>query len=203
LRRIENRYNGSVNHYFLCDRGRFGYGYVNQKDRPRQPLAAARQRLTLNAEQAMQGRGHPASGEEHHRYRLAPRQSRKQLRTARTGRCREFLHRYHRRNWASPDAASAAKQRRATPALREIEGYDAVLVLGEDLTQTGARIALSVRQSVKGKARSHGCSPARSADWQIAAIKTLVSTQATHCSSPTWINQAGRHRCEECVHARG
>ena len=38
LRRIENRYNGSVNHYFLCDRGRFGYGYVNRKDRPRQPL---------------------------------------------------------------------------------------------------------------------------------------------------------------------
>ena len=24
LRRIENRYNGTVNHYFLCDRGRFG-----------------------------------------------------------------------------------------------------------------------------------------------------------------------------------
>ena len=24
IRRIENRYNGSVNHYFLCDRGRFG-----------------------------------------------------------------------------------------------------------------------------------------------------------------------------------
>lgn len=29
-----------------------------------------------------------------------------------------------------------------TPALREIESYDAVLILGEDLTQTGARIAL-------------------------------------------------------------
>lgn len=28
-----------------------------------------------------------------------------------------------------------------TPALREIESYDAVLVLGEDLTQTGARAA--------------------------------------------------------------
>ncbi len=39
LRRIENRYNGSVNHYFLCDRGRFGYGFVNRKDRPRRPLA--------------------------------------------------------------------------------------------------------------------------------------------------------------------
>ena len=38
IRRIENRFNGSVNQYFLCDRGRFGYGYVNRPDRPRQPL---------------------------------------------------------------------------------------------------------------------------------------------------------------------
>lgn len=40
-----------------------------------------------------------------------------------------------------------------TPALREIESYDAVLVTGEDVTQTGARVALAVRQAVKGKAR--------------------------------------------------
>ncbi len=38
LRRIENRYHGALNHYFLCDRGRFGYGHVNLTDRPRQPL---------------------------------------------------------------------------------------------------------------------------------------------------------------------
>ncbi len=38
MRRIDNRYNGEVNGYFLCDRGRFGYGYVNRKDRPRKPL---------------------------------------------------------------------------------------------------------------------------------------------------------------------
>ena len=35
IRRVENRYNGEVNGYFLCDRGRFGYGYTNRKDRPR------------------------------------------------------------------------------------------------------------------------------------------------------------------------
>ena len=29
LRRIVNRYNGEVNGYFLCDRGRFGYEFVN------------------------------------------------------------------------------------------------------------------------------------------------------------------------------
>ncbi|WDT81280.1 MAG: hypothetical protein MPW14_05905 [Candidatus Manganitrophus sp.] len=38
LRRIENRYNGVVNHYFLCDRGRFGYDYVNSPQRIREPL---------------------------------------------------------------------------------------------------------------------------------------------------------------------
>ena len=41
IRRIENRYNDDVNHYFLCDRGRFGYGYTNRKDRPRQALLSS------------------------------------------------------------------------------------------------------------------------------------------------------------------
>ena len=49
LRRIENRFNGSVNQYFLCDRGRFGYGYVNREDRPRQPLLADGAKLSLDA----------------------------------------------------------------------------------------------------------------------------------------------------------
>src|SRR5215831_6741312 len=38
LRRIVNRYNGDVNGYFLCDRGRFGYEFVNRLERIRQPL---------------------------------------------------------------------------------------------------------------------------------------------------------------------
>ena len=33
LRRIQNRYNHAVNGYFLCDRGRFGYEFVNSPDR--------------------------------------------------------------------------------------------------------------------------------------------------------------------------
>jgi NADH dehydrogenase/NADH:ubiquinone oxidoreductase subunit G len=80
LRRIENRYNGTVNHYFLCDRGRFGYGYVNLKDRPRQPVQRrGNDLITLNAEQAMQGGRYSAPVEESDRYRLPARQRRKQL----------------------------------------------------------------------------------------------------------------------------
>ena len=35
LRLITTRYNGEVNGYFLCDRGRFGYEFVNASDRIR------------------------------------------------------------------------------------------------------------------------------------------------------------------------
>jgi hypothetical protein len=38
LRRIHNRYNGEVNGYFLCDRGRYGYEFANSDKRIRKPL---------------------------------------------------------------------------------------------------------------------------------------------------------------------
>ncbi len=38
LRRIRNRFNSEVNGYFLCDRGRFGYEFVNSSYRIKQPL---------------------------------------------------------------------------------------------------------------------------------------------------------------------
>ncbi|WP_437612730.1 NADH-quinone oxidoreductase subunit NuoG [Erwinia sp. V71] len=176
LRRVENRYNGTVNHYFLCDRGRFGYGYVNLKDRPRKPQQRRGDDwVTLNADQALQsaadvlrqakkviGIGSPrASVESNFALRElvgaenfstgipAGEQARLQLmlKVLREGGIR-------------------------TPALREIESYDAVLVLGEDLTQTGARVALAVRQAVKGKAREMAAAQ-KVADWQIAAILNI------------------------------
>jgi NADH-quinone oxidoreductase subunit G len=38
LRSITSRYHGEVNGYFLCDRGRFGYEFVNNTDRVRVPM---------------------------------------------------------------------------------------------------------------------------------------------------------------------
>ena len=40
LRRVLSRYNGEINRMFLCDRGRFGYEYVNAAARVRRPLLA-------------------------------------------------------------------------------------------------------------------------------------------------------------------
>jgi NADH-quinone oxidoreductase subunit G len=42
LRNIVNRFNGEVNGYFLCDRGRYGYEYVNSPNRITRPLLRSR-----------------------------------------------------------------------------------------------------------------------------------------------------------------
>lgn len=38
LRRVVNRYNDQINGYFLCDRGRYGYEYVNSEKRIHMPI---------------------------------------------------------------------------------------------------------------------------------------------------------------------
>ena len=63
-----------------------------------------------------------------------------------------------------------------TPSLRDMEEADAVLVLGEDVTQTAARIALALRQAVKGKGRE--IARKLKVDlWQVAAVQTLAQNE--------------------------
>ncbi|PKH24409.1 NADH-quinone oxidoreductase subunit G [Enterobacterales bacterium CwR94] len=176
LRRIENRYNGTVNHYFLCDRGRFGYGYVNLADRPRQPTTRRGDDwITLNAEQAVQGAADVLRNAKKVIGIGSPRAS-----VESNFALRQLV---GAENFST--GIPAGEQARLdlmldvlrnggihTPALREIESYDAVLVLGEDLTQVGARVALSVRQAVKGKSREMAAAQ-KVADWQIAAILNI------------------------------
>ena len=149
IRRIENRFNGAVNHYFLCDRGRFGYGYVNRKDRPRQPLlragqaqlgvdAALDKAAALLAGRRLIGIGSPrASLESNHALRELVGAD-----NFYSGIAAQELHnlqliRELLQNGPLP-----------TPSMREIEEHDAVFILGEDLTQTAPRLALSLRQAV-------------------------------------------------------
>lgn len=155
LRRIENRFHGEINHYFLCDRGRFGYGYVNRKDRPRQPMVkelADWRRLDQDAAlgavlSVLRGRRLVGIGSP--RASLEANFALKQLVGA--------------ENFSTGIAADELRHIRLaievlkhgpvrTPSLREMESFDAVLVLGEDVTQTAPRVALALRQSVKNQA---------------------------------------------------
>lgn len=176
LRRIENRYNGTVNHYFLCDRGRFGYGYVNLKDRPRQPVQRRGDDfITLNAEQAMQGAADILRQSKKVIGIGSPRASVESNFALRelVGEENFYTGIAHGEQERLQLALKVLREGGIyTPALREIESYDAVLVLGEDVTQTGARVALAVRQAVKGKAREMAAVQ-KVADWQIAAILNI------------------------------
>ncbi|BBN56016.1 NADH-quinone oxidoreductase [Pseudomonas chlororaphis subsp. aurantiaca] len=200
LRRIENRYNGSVNQYFLCDRGRFGYGYVNREDRPRQPLLNDGTKLTLDqaldkAADLLRGRNIVGIG--------SPRASLES-----NYALRELVGAEH--FYSGIEAAELERIRLVlqvlkssplpVPTMRDIEDHDAVFVLGEDLTQTAARMALALRQSVKGKAEEMA-DAMRVQPWLDAAVKNI----GQHALNPLFIASLAETKlddvAEECVHA--
>lgn len=200
LRRIENRFNGSVNQYFLCDRGRFGYGYVNRKDRPRQPLLANGAKLTLDealdkAADLLRGRNIVGIG--------SPRASLES-----NYALRELVGAEH--FYSGIEAAELERIRLVMqvlkdsplpiPNMRDIEDHDAIFVLGEDLTQTAARMALSLRQSVKGKAEDMA-DAMRVQPWLDAAVKNIGQKEL----NPLFIASLAETKlddiAEECVHA--
>lgn len=151
LRRIVNRYHGDINGYFICDRGRYGYEFVNSKQRIRQPqIQSNGQVQSITKAEAVEhaakicassttviGIGSPrASLEANFALRMAVGPDR-----FFAGVKADELRLLH----------LAAEILRTTPvaSLREIENSDAVLVLGEDVSNYAPRMALSFRQSVR------------------------------------------------------
>ncbi len=152
LRRIVNRYNGEVNGYFLCDRGRFGYEFVNHKDRIRQPLARKNGRLRpVTRSEALSQLRSILSGA-----KLAgiasPRASLEAnfVLRALVGPERFYAGVSEAQYRLTAAIIELLKTGPAhTPSLREIERSDAVLILGEDVTNVAPRMALALRQSVR------------------------------------------------------
>ncbi|UUD64254.1 NADH-quinone oxidoreductase subunit NuoG [Pseudomonas seleniipraecipitans] len=201
IRRIENRFNGSVNQYFLCDRGRFGYGYVNRADRPRQPMmmlskmkmgldSALDQAAALLKNRKVIGIGSPRASLEGN-FALRELVGEADFYSGITAgeQANIRLIRNILQNGPLP-----------VPTLRDIEDHDAAFVLGEDLTQTAARIALGLRQSVKGKATEIAAG-AKIPDWHMAAVQNV----AQNALNPLFIASVTATRlddiAEQCVHA--
>lgn len=153
LRCIVNRYHSEINGYFLCDRGRFGYEFVNSGDRVQFPRRRfGPQYQSLSREEAVSAVTHILK--ENGRVvgigsPLASLESNFALRTlvGKDNFCAGVA--------AKEDALlrQALQILRSTPAhrasLRDIENADAVLVLGEDVSNVAPRMALSLRQSVR------------------------------------------------------
>ena len=192
LRRVVNLYHRDINGYFLCDRGRFGYEYVNSPERIYQPLYADSQSLIHTT---------AAPGEKAQRP-LPPRDAVAQLadtvEAAMHGKCRligigstrtSLENNFALRTlvgsdnfYAGLDATGLqllhlvdAIQRDPqihSPTTPEIEQADAIVILGEDISNTAPRIALAVRQA----AGEHRRRRAQALDiplWQDASVRQL------------------------------
>jgi NADH-quinone oxidoreductase subunit G len=156
LRRILNRYHSEINGYFLCDRGRFGYGFVNSERRIRRP------RFRPNR------LGQPLPIEKDLILReLGALLAEKRSRVIGIGSPRASLEsNFALRELVGPERFSPGLSTRDagltslivdilkrgpaySASIRDVEQADAVLVLGEDLINTAPRLALAVRQSVR------------------------------------------------------
>ncbi|HNR42235.1 MAG TPA: NADH-quinone oxidoreductase subunit NuoG [Bacteroidales bacterium] len=155
LRRIMNRYNGAVNGYFICDRGRFGYEFVNGKDRilsPRTRDSRDLEQAEMPADQVftaleplfskdrkIMGIGSPrASLESNYALlRLVGEEN--------------FFHGISGKEQSLTRAALQFMQNSGivVPSLKQVEKADAVIILGEDLTNTAPMMALAVRQAAR------------------------------------------------------
>lgn len=153
LRQITSRFNGEVNGYFICDRGRFGYEFVNSTNRIQQLLIRSKipdaadkpglyRHLTdiLSNNQVI-GIGSPRASLESNFalmqlvgkdnfYQGIPEIEAQLMRTILQTINTGHIH---------------------TPSLKETEEADAVLILGEDLTNAAPLLALALRQAVRKK----------------------------------------------------
>lgn len=185
LRRIENRYNGEVNRYFLCDRGRFGYGYVNRDDRPTQALERINDKhVKINIDYALDetikrikdkkviGIGSPRASLETNfalknmvgfdNFSTGLNHQQQSL----VNKCIEVL----------------STEGIYNPGMADIESHDAVLVLGEDITQTSSRVALSIRQAAKNEALKMAAAT-KTQSWLAEPVKRI----AQGAQSPVYV----------------
>jgi NADH-quinone oxidoreductase subunit G len=178
VRRVVNRYNSDINGYFLCDRGRFGIGFVNGQQRLR-VTKGVNQTSPMNltsldvAKSLAHYRGKKFVG---------------------IGSARASLEaNFYLKNLVDDEHFSAglsAEQMAMSaqhlqllsqyqpPTLTEIEQSDFIFIIDEDITQTASRMALSVRQALRNasieKAATIGIP-----SWQDSAVRTLGGNLVT------------------------
>jgi NADH-quinone oxidoreductase subunit G len=155
LRRIRNRYNSKVNGYFLCDRGRYGYEFVNSDRRITRPLLmTAGEKKQIDRKEMLEH----LSGLLYFGAKVigigSPRASLEANYALRTLVGPEHFYQgvsetdYH---LISLIGEILQKGPGHSASLHDAASADAVFVIGEDITNTAPMLALSLRQSIRQK----------------------------------------------------
>jgi len=168
IRRVTNRLNDHLNGYFLCDRGRYGFDFVNSEQRAKDvyldgQISTWREpavQVSLKDRSPWLGIGSTqASLEDNYALQqlvgadnfcagLDPQQ--------------ESLLATHTQILGQWPVASLA----------EMEQADAILILSEDVNNSAPRIALSLRQALMNNARQQA-EKLRVPSWQDAAVRAI------------------------------
>lgn len=196
IRRILTRYNGDVNGYFLCDRGRFGYEYVNSNKRILTPFKKENGVIQLTKKHALQEIKNNISGQK----MIGVGSPRASLES-------NFL----LQQWVGaenfyagiPEKEGKLLQqiieitqsgKAKMPSLNEVKDYDAVFILGEDVTNTAPMLALNLRQAAKNQPEE----PTKDMDipaWNDAGIREVVQ----HSTGPFYIAAAHHTKLDDIV----
>ena len=180
VRRVHNRYNHEVNGYFLCDRGRFGAGHVNSANRI--PQAGIRNsdgrydpvdiETALSAVSDLMSSSDGLIGIGSPRASLEANEALMQL-VGEENYCNGMTDNEREMHQVILDVLASDL---VTPAMAEVEDYDAIIIVGEDITNHAPRLALSIRQSIRQRAGELAESSGI-ALWHDAAVRELAQAE--------------------------
>lgn len=184
LRRITNRFNSQVNGYFLCDRGRFGYEYVNSPHRIKQALVKLErhqsplgttdgvpQPLEFAAERLREARGIVGIG--------SPRASLESNAALRSLVGPQHFYQgidEQERQLLSTIVNVLRTGPVPSASIRDAEQSDAVFVLGTDLLNEAPRLALALLQSIRQQPMEQ-VDALKIPRWDEAAVRNAVQNR--------------------------
>ena len=155
LRRIMNRYNGAVNGHFICDRGRFGYEFVNSEKRIRKVRIRPEKNKISEEVEKERLDDILISSFRKSNIILGIGSSRASLESnfalsALVGKD-NFYHGISKKEHRLTSTVIDFLKNSGvySPSLKQMEKADAVFVIGEDLTNTAPMTALALRQAVR------------------------------------------------------
>ncbi|GGD60517.1 NADH-quinone oxidoreductase subunit NuoG [Lacimicrobium alkaliphilum] len=169
VRRVTNRFNAHLNGYFLCDRGRYGFDFVNSPQRCQQIRSSNKpaqwqddslQRV-LSAPGRWIGIGSSQAS-------LEDNFALQQL-VGKDNFCPDL----DDKQQSLMQLHGEILQQYPMASLAEIERADAVLILGEDINCSAPRMALAIRQALLNKARDK-VETLNVPGWQDAAVRNVL-----------------------------
>ncbi len=177
IRRVLNRYNGEVNGHFICDRGRFGYEYINSEKRilsPQRNLNGAGVNIAktdalneisplVSPGKKMIGIGSPKASMESN-YTLMNLVGKERFFSGITKL---------EGNLIAKIIKILKNGKVRTPPLKETEQFDSVFILGEDVTNTAPMLALSLRQASRRMGINKVTQSSTIPIWNDAAIRLM------------------------------